>query len=83
MKLRPVANEPQRRRRLDVAHEHFTAEVELALLTLVLSVEMCGFVLLVEHPNEPQTRRRATIRRCLAWCLTTDHALPALLHVLR
>jgi len=50
MKDRPLANQLQRRFRLNVADDHLTAEVELALLPLVLSVEMCRFVFFVVHP---------------------------------
>ena len=58
MQDRPLANKPQRRSGLDVAHKHFTAEVELALLALMFSVKMGGFVLLVKHPNDDSEEDR-------------------------
>src|SRR5712692_3301520 len=54
----PLANQPQRRRRLDVAHEHSTAEVKLALLALVLGVKVRRVMLLVKHPNDDSEEDR-------------------------
>ena len=54
---RPAPNELECRSRLDVADHHLTAEVELALLTLMLGVEMRRFMLPVKHPNDDAKER--------------------------
>ena len=58
VKNRPLANQLQRRFRVNVADDHLTAEVELAVLPLMLGVEVCRVVLLVVHPHDNAEERR-------------------------
>ena len=53
----PSLNELERRSRLDIADDHLTAEIELALLPLMIGVEMCRFMFSVEHPNDDAKER--------------------------
>ena len=54
---RPPPNEFEGRSRLNVADHHLTAEVELALLPLMLGVEMRRFMFSVKHPNDDAKER--------------------------
>lgn len=58
VKDRPLANQPQRRFRLNVADDHLTAEVELAVLALMLGVEVCRGMFLVVHPHDDSEEGR-------------------------
>ena len=52
MQASPVPNQLQRGLRRNVPDEHAPVEVELAVLTLVLCVEVRRLVLPVEHPDD-------------------------------
>ena len=58
MELSPFSNEATSRPRRDVANEKLTREIELGLLTLMLSVKVGGLVVLVVHPDNDAEEMR-------------------------
>jgi len=55
MKPRPLPNEAERRLRGNVPNDHVAVEIELAVLTLMLRMEMRRLMLPVEHAdNDPE-----------------------------
>lgn len=55
---RPLADEPERRSRLDVPNDHLAVKVELRLLPLVLGMKVARSVFLVEYTDDDSEKDR-------------------------
>ena len=47
----PLLDQAQRGLRANIADDYVAAQVELGLLALMFGMEVCGLVVLIEHPD--------------------------------